>query len=137
MEMMDSANLPFAQSTSEVDNGFNRWNAPLFKVALCPPDARTLFLPDGSASESDRRESRLSARVTSEINGKETFIVSHSGLVLSIINLPRFSSSCRDEKFYFFDHLGRVEALCAADDHWRLQARVRSSDDETKTKTSV
>jgi len=36
MEMMDSANLPFAQSTSELDNRFNGWNAPLFKVALCP-----------------------------------------------------------------------------------------------------
>ncbi|KAF7417996.1 hypothetical protein HZH68_000649 [Vespula germanica] len=35
--MMDSADLPFAQSTSEVDNGFNGWSAPLFKVALCPP----------------------------------------------------------------------------------------------------
>lgn len=34
--MMDSANLPFAQSTSKVDNRFNRWSAPLFKVALCP-----------------------------------------------------------------------------------------------------
>lgn len=36
MEMMDSANLPFAQSTSKVDNRFNRWSVPLFKVALCP-----------------------------------------------------------------------------------------------------
>lgn len=36
MEMMDSADLPFAQSTSEVDNRFNGWSAPLFKVALCP-----------------------------------------------------------------------------------------------------
>lgn len=45
MEMMDSANLPFAQSTSKVDNGFNRWSAPLFKVALCPLDS--LFLCPG------------------------------------------------------------------------------------------
>lgn len=36
MEMMDSVDLPFAQSTSEVDNRFNGWSAPLFKVALCP-----------------------------------------------------------------------------------------------------
>lgn len=36
MEMMDSAGPPLAQSTSEVDNRFNGWSAPLFKVALCP-----------------------------------------------------------------------------------------------------
>lgn len=85
MEMMDLANLLFAQSTSEVDNGFNRWNAPLFKVALCPPDARTLFLswPDGSESGSDTRKSRFSARMTSQINNKEMFIVSRVGAIES------------------------------------------------------
>lgn len=36
MEMMDSVDLPFAQSTSKVDNRFNGWSVPLFKVALCP-----------------------------------------------------------------------------------------------------
>lgn len=50
MEMMDSANLPFAQSTSKVDNRFNRWSAPLFKVALCPPGCRTLFVPRSNGS---------------------------------------------------------------------------------------
>lgn len=44
MEMMDSANLPLAQSTSEVDNRFNGWNAPLFKVALCPREPSSCAL---------------------------------------------------------------------------------------------
>ena len=34
--MMDSALArSLAQSTSEVDNGFDGWSSPLFKVALC------------------------------------------------------------------------------------------------------
>lgn len=51
MEMMDSANLPFAQSTSKVDNRFNRWSAPLFKVALCPlPVTEPSFVPRSNGS---------------------------------------------------------------------------------------
>ena len=46
MEMMDSVELPFAQSTSEVDNRFNGWSSPLFKVALCPPTSQILFPTD-------------------------------------------------------------------------------------------
>lgn len=63
MEMMDSTNLPFVQSMSKVDNRFNGWSTPLFKVALCPPDCQTLFLPwpigFGSRSGSDRFSSRI------------------------------------------------------------------------------
>lgn len=62
MEMMDSVNLPFAQSTSEVDNRFNGWSAPLFKVALCPPDCRNLLRALAqweSGSGSDRFDSQI------------------------------------------------------------------------------
>lgn len=63
--MMDSANLPFAQSTSEVDNRFNGWSAPLFKVALCPRDWRTLFLPSPNGSESGSGSDRIDSQIRS------------------------------------------------------------------------
>ena len=50
MEMMDSVDLPFAQSTSEVDNRFNGWSVPLFKVALCPRRPRLPLRPVESGS---------------------------------------------------------------------------------------
>lgn len=78
--MMDSTNLPFVQSMSKVDNRFNGWNAPLFKVALCPRDCQTLFLPwsigFGSRSGSDRFDSpiRFSMWMTSKIKKRKKSI---------------------------------------------------------------
>ena len=55
--MMDSVELPFTQSTSEVDNRFNGWSSPLFKVALCPPASQTrptsVFPTDLDLDQSD------------------------------------------------------------------------------------
>lgn len=54
MEMMDSVDLPFAQSTSEVDNRFNGWSVPLFKVALCPRRPLLPLRPAAVQSNLDR-----------------------------------------------------------------------------------
>lgn len=70
MEMMDSVDLPFAQSTSKVDNRFNGWSVPLFKVALCPRRPPLPLRPPSRAVESGSSILPLSFEESNFFKGK-------------------------------------------------------------------